>query len=764
MNEEVIVDIEDWEGKTPLHHAASNGHEEALCWLLGRGVNLQKWDLRGRTPLHLAAEHGASVVVAILMGKHASSEAIVQALASKDEGGRTPLELAIACKKEGVVEAFVRGLNPAWFVQAAVSSENPSVRVASMQAITEQIHAFQDVLDPVAQILAADQNEAVIIAILGALEVASQLSNIVLDEVANKISHPNWRVQGLAIAVLNRQKSLSENHLQALIKSLDSSREEIQEKAIEAFQIRNTLPENVAGDIEKLLRGGPYAAQAAAKALLNVFNLPGDIFTLLEQCLSDGSKGGEVRAAAAETLRHQASFPHNNYDTSTILNGDRYQRLYVLSALRKRGLDAETLNAILEVLEKHNMDIESQKAALEVLREQESLINRGLQAIVNLLPSQHPKIRSLAAEILQKQSSDFPDEVLQPLRHHLKDASKWQGATTQTLSLKALRGRLECSDDTLNEITDFLDKGDSEARVAAIESLRITLPLPWNINYALITCLNDEYWGVRISAIQTYRAYDMQNHPPPIVIQAIESRLGDKDKRVRKAAGLILKEWGHIAENVTRLTAVLTKKSSASESDSLAAIEVLQNLESDHPLEDEALETLLSFMRHQDSIIRQAAINGILSQRETPFYMQLEFFRVLWRILHGGKELVELGQRCIPAWFLQMDLPRELLDELVRLLAAQESLPLPAWVSFFKTLQSTEFTHEDILDDIIEERLRLENQRHRKDAIAFLKWLPSLILNAELRDKFEKEMQTRIWQHVIETFIDALQSASNKEP
>lgn len=57
MNHGLKVNDKDFDGTTPLHLAASNGHVDVITWLLDNGA-LVLSDALGGTPLHDAAEHG----------------------------------------------------------------------------------------------------------------------------------------------------------------------------------------------------------------------------------------------------------------------------------------------------------------------------------------------------------------------------------------------------------------------------------------------------------------------------------------------------------------------------------------------------------------------------------------------------------------------------------------------------------------------------------------------------------------------------------
>src|SRR6185369_8795136 len=62
------VNARDEQGRTALHLAAMDGHEEMVRELIGKqSADVNARDSNGATPLHLAASHGHKQVVATLL-------------------------------------------------------------------------------------------------------------------------------------------------------------------------------------------------------------------------------------------------------------------------------------------------------------------------------------------------------------------------------------------------------------------------------------------------------------------------------------------------------------------------------------------------------------------------------------------------------------------------------------------------------------------------------------------------------------------------
>lgn len=80
--------IKDNDGKIPLHCAAAGGHNQIVVLLLSRSVDSNVQDNYGSTPLHYAVEGGHMEVIVYLLEERPQWRDI------KDKQGRTPLYLA----------------------------------------------------------------------------------------------------------------------------------------------------------------------------------------------------------------------------------------------------------------------------------------------------------------------------------------------------------------------------------------------------------------------------------------------------------------------------------------------------------------------------------------------------------------------------------------------------------------------------------------------------------------------------------------------
>lgn len=93
------VNMSDSRGFTPLHIAASQGHESNVLALLSAGATVDARNEQGRTPLHIAAEGGHQTVVAALLNAGADP-------LRKSAGGVSPYQLALTAQHAAVLQQF----------------------------------------------------------------------------------------------------------------------------------------------------------------------------------------------------------------------------------------------------------------------------------------------------------------------------------------------------------------------------------------------------------------------------------------------------------------------------------------------------------------------------------------------------------------------------------------------------------------------------------------------------------------------------------
>jgi len=111
-----MANARDREGVSPLHYAASGGHEKAVLVLLEKGAKIDANTFSGATPLYLASAKGRTATVRLLIENGA-------AVNNTDKMGCIPLHAAagnghidtvkLLIKKGARPEETCRSLNPA---------------------------------------------------------------------------------------------------------------------------------------------------------------------------------------------------------------------------------------------------------------------------------------------------------------------------------------------------------------------------------------------------------------------------------------------------------------------------------------------------------------------------------------------------------------------------------------------------------------------------------------------------------------------------
>ncbi len=104
---------EQW-GRTPLHKAIAEEHEDVAVMLIEHGADIQARDNRQRTPLHLAAQAGSLALVSMLIEHGADVD-------SRNDSDHTPMDLARRAQHADVLRLLKASLPSAdlvWKFQA----------------------------------------------------------------------------------------------------------------------------------------------------------------------------------------------------------------------------------------------------------------------------------------------------------------------------------------------------------------------------------------------------------------------------------------------------------------------------------------------------------------------------------------------------------------------------------------------------------------------------------------------------------------------
>lgn len=91
------VNMQDAEGRSPLHYAAAHNHTRVAKVLTEAGANTEVADSKANTPLHYAAGYGRLDVVDILLQAGANAAAV-------NHTGKTALELAKLSEQNPILQ------------------------------------------------------------------------------------------------------------------------------------------------------------------------------------------------------------------------------------------------------------------------------------------------------------------------------------------------------------------------------------------------------------------------------------------------------------------------------------------------------------------------------------------------------------------------------------------------------------------------------------------------------------------------------------
>lgn len=122
----------DMSGQSPLHYAAAKGHGGASSALVREGADLLIRDERGRTPLHAAARAGHEEIVRRLIDSGAPKNA-------RDDGGDTVLHYAARQGNAAIVERLLSS-------NVDIETKNKAEQTAQDVAIENGHHGVADAL------------------------------------------------------------------------------------------------------------------------------------------------------------------------------------------------------------------------------------------------------------------------------------------------------------------------------------------------------------------------------------------------------------------------------------------------------------------------------------------------------------------------------------------------------------------------------------------------------------------------------------------
>lgn len=97
LSHSVPVDSTDELGRTAMHMAAANGHQDVIARLLAAGASVALKNAEGNTPLHWACLNGHQEAAKALMDRGASAAVI-------NNSGKTPVDEALSRGYDDIFE------------------------------------------------------------------------------------------------------------------------------------------------------------------------------------------------------------------------------------------------------------------------------------------------------------------------------------------------------------------------------------------------------------------------------------------------------------------------------------------------------------------------------------------------------------------------------------------------------------------------------------------------------------------------------------
>ena len=96
-----------YRGRTPLHLAVRNGHDDVVTFLLDHVTEKMPQDARGRSPLHYSSNYGRLNATKIMLDAIGNNSSYITQHAYKEANYFTPLHEAVGQNQKTIVELFL---------------------------------------------------------------------------------------------------------------------------------------------------------------------------------------------------------------------------------------------------------------------------------------------------------------------------------------------------------------------------------------------------------------------------------------------------------------------------------------------------------------------------------------------------------------------------------------------------------------------------------------------------------------------------------
>ncbi|KAF9101881.1 hypothetical protein BGX27_011288 [Mortierella sp. AM989] len=434
-----------------------------------------------------------------------------------------------------------------------------------------------------------------------ALGSRTSLTNAAIEILQEALKDGDYTVRASAACALEKQPTLPESALQALIGALKDGTD----SAAYALKKHSTLPESAL-----LVLIGAFqdknedVRRSAAKVLEKQPKFPESVLLAFICTLQDGDQ--YFMDSLTEALEKQSTLPESALLTliGALKDGNQYVRDLAVKALGKQStLPESALLVLIGAFQDNNEDVRG--SAAKVLGNQSTLPESVLLALISAFQDKNEGVRGSASKVLGNQSI-LPESVLPALISALQDEDR----SIRDTVAKALGGQLILPESALLALIGAIQGGSQYFRNSSAKALGMQSILPESALLTLISALKDGDKYVRYSAAGVL---GKQLILPESALQALVGALQHSNMYVRDSSAEVLGKHSTLPESA--LLALVGALQDEHENVRYSAAKALGE---QLILPESALLALICALQDEDQYVRRSAAKALEEQSTVP--------------------------------------------------------------------------------------------------------------------------------------------------